>query len=58
MSMRVKRVISNNAVLATDDSLQEIVALGRVSGTGAVPATPWTPIRSSRSSSPRMPTSG
>lgn len=37
MSMRVKRVISNNAVLAIDDSLQEIVALGRGLGHGRRP---------------------
>lgn len=35
--MRVKRVISNNAVLAVDDQLQEVVALGRGLGHGRRP---------------------
>lgn len=35
--MRVKRVISNNAVLATDENLQEVVALGRGLGHGRRP---------------------
>lgn len=35
--MRVKRVISNNAVLAVDEDLQEVVALGRGLGHGQRP---------------------
>ncbi len=35
--MRVKRVISNNAVLAVDEHLQEVVALGRGLGHGRRP---------------------
>jgi beta-glucoside operon transcriptional antiterminator len=37
MPMRVKRVISNNAVLAVDEHLQEVVALGRGLGHGRRP---------------------